>query len=258
MKWMESNTRSLPYIQVVLTILTVLWAVFAPFNLSHWLTSFGMYAVIGCMGISVGYHRLLCHRSFLTNRFWEGLCTWCGMLAFTGSSIGWVGVHRDHHRYGDKPGDPHSPRYQGLKMLVANYQFTPDKWAIRDMITDPLHQITHRYYFGLLTVYTLIHYLIGGPEAVMHLVLIPACISIWVSTGSNYMNHRWGYSPNTSAYVGDAKNNWVNALFTFGEGWHNNHHAYPGAAKFGHRWWEIDIGWYVVKMIRSSGVRTFG
>jgi fatty-acid desaturase len=250
MKFFESNTAALPYIQILLTVLTVAWATLAPFELSHWLVSIAMYAIIGAIGISVGYHRLLCHKSFKTNAFWEGVCTWCGMLAFTGSSIGWVGVHRDHHRYNDKPGDPHSPRFMGLKMLVANYQFTPDKWGIRDLVVDPFHRFVHRYYFGILLAYSASIYLIGGVDALMHLVLIPACISIWVSTGSNYMNHRWGYVTHKGAGVGDAKNNWLNALFTFGEGWHNNHHARPGDWKFGQKWWELDLGALIVRLIK--------
>lgn len=251
MKFLESNTRALPYIQLILTWLTIVWLAVKPFDVGMWGASLAMYCVIGALGISVGYHRLLCHRSFKTNKFWEGVCTWCGMLAFTGSSIGWVGVHRDHHRYNDQKGDPHSPRFFGVRMLIANYEFTPDKWAIRDMVTNKFHQFTHRYYFGLLAAYSAIMYLIGGAEALMHLVFIPACISIWVSTVSNYMNHKWGYRNYAGAGVGDAKNNWLNALFTFGEGWHNNHHARPGNWNFGHRWWELDIGALIVRAIKA-------
>lgn len=249
MKWMESNTAALPWIQIALTLVTIVWWGLTDWDTSMWLWSLGMYCIIGCVGISVGYHRLLTHRSFKTSKFWEGVCTWCGMLAFTGSSIGWVGVHRDHHRYSDHAGDPHSPHQAGAWMLLANYIYTPDKWAVRNLITDKFHVFMHRYYFGLLLGYCAVHFLIGSVDALMHLALIPATISIWVSTVSNYMNHKWGYTNYPSK--DKSRNNWLNALFTFGEGWHNNHHTHPGAWKFGHRWFEIDMGSWFVRLIKQ-------
>jgi stearoyl-CoA desaturase (delta-9 desaturase) len=83
----------------------------------------------------------------------------------------------------------------------------------------------------------------------MHLVIIPATISIWASTISNYMNHKWGYK--TFVTTDNSRNNWLNAIFTFGEGWHNNHHARPGEWYFGHRWWELDIGGQIIKLIKK-------
>lgn len=249
MKWMESNTAALPFIQLAVTsaLVTVMFVV--PPTLSQLLLAIGMYCLIGGFGISVGYHRLLTHKSFKTSKFWERFCTLCGCLAFTGSSIGWVGVHRDHHRYSDKPGDPHSPHQAGAWMLIANYIYRPDKWAVRNLITDAFHVWVHRYYFGLLVAWSLLWYLLGGMIGLVYVVLLPAAISVWVSTVSNYMNHKWGYInyPSTDK----SRNNWLNALFTFGEGWHNNHHTHPGAWKFGHRWWEVDFGSWIVRMIKQ-------
>lgn len=251
MKWMESNTRYLPIGQVSLTLAIIAYALLLPQSLGWWVVSFLGYCIIGCVGISVGYHRLLTHKSFKTSRFWECVCTLVGVLAFTGSSIGWVGVHRDHHRYSDSPGDPHSPHEYGAKMLLADYAFTPDKWAIRDMITDRFHQSVHRYYFGLLAAWSALWFvasLLTGKPLLMHCVFIPAALSVWSSTMSNYMNHKWGYRPHKTR--DQSRNNWLNAIFTFGEGWHNNHHAFPGAWKFGQRWWEVDMGSWFVRMIK--------
>lgn len=252
MTWLESRTSALPPIQIGLTLGVLLYLVFLPQSLNMWLISLFIYAVIGCLGISVGYHRLLAHRSFKTHKFWARLFTLIGGLAGTGSAIGWVGVHLDHHEYSDAPGDPHSPHQYGAKMLIADYEYTPNKWSVRRLIVDPFQVFVHRYYFGILLVWSVTWAGIGlvfRLPLFEHIVAIPALISIWVSTVSNYTNHQWGY---VSYLTKDkSRNNWLNALLTFGEGWHNNHHARPGRWNFGHRWWELDIGAQVVKLIRT-------
>lgn len=243
-----SNTRYLPYIQIFSTLAVILFCILVPQSLSFWLVSFGMYALIGCFGISIGYHRYLTHKSFKLNKFWEKLCTIFGMLAFTGSSIGWVGVHRQHHRYTDKPGDPHSPAQNGLKMLVASYQFDPNMWTIRSLITDKFHLFTHKYYFLLLLAWAGFWALISI-SLVFYIVVIPAVLSVWSSTISNYTNHKWGYK--NFEIADNSTNNWINAIFTFGEGWHNNHHAKPGSYTFKVKWWEFDPAASIVELIRS-------
>lgn len=248
-----SNTQYLPYIQILLTAIVIAYSFLTLQHLNLWLISIGVYILIGCFGISIGYHRLLTHKSFKTTKFWEYFCTVCGMLAFTGSSIGWVGMHRDHHKYSDKPGDPHSPLISGPKMLVAAYDFTPNKWAVRRLIADKFHTLTHEYYFGILVAWAIIWASID-PILLMHVVIIPAVISIWVSTTSNYMNHRWGYVNFKTS--DNSKNLWFNALITFGEGWHNNHHARPMNYDFGSgtsgRWWEFDLGSKIIKLIKIN------
>lgn len=248
MSILTSNTKYLPYIQIIATVAVIAFFFLMPQNVLAWVASVGIYAIIGCFGISIGYHRLLTHKSFKTNKFWERFCTLMGMLAFTGSSLGWVGMHRQHHRYSDKPGDPHSPAVHGAKMLIANYDFDPSKWAVRYLITDKFHVLTHKYYFGLLILWAVLWALLG-PYFLFHVVLIPAIISIWISTSSNYMNHRWGYRNFETS--DNSKNLWINAILTFGEGWHNNHHAHPGRYDFGVKPWEIDLAARVIEVIRK-------
>lgn len=243
-----SNSAALPYIQVALTTVVVLFMLLMPQSTALWVLSFAIYAIIGCFGISVGYHRLLTHKSFKTSKFWERFCTLAGMLAFTGSSIGWVGMHRQHHRYSDKPGDPHSPLVHGTKMLLASYDFDSNKWAVRYLITDKFHLFVHKYYFLILAAWAAVWALLGL-HFLMFIVVIPAVISIWVSTISNYMNHKWGYTNYVT--TDNSKNLWINAIFTFGEGWHNNHHARPGNYDFQVKWWEIDLGASVIRRIKS-------
>ena len=248
-----SNTEFLPYIQIAATVLTVLFALIYEQSAILWLLSILMYVGIGCFGISIGYHRLLTHKSFKTTKFWERFCTLWGVLAFTGSSIGWVGMHRDHHKYSDKPGDPHSPVTRGPAMLLAAYDYTPDKWKIRHLIFDKFHVFIHTWYFGLLLAWLALWLVLGGITIVMHVVIIPAVISVWISTTSNYMNHMWGYRNFTT--TDNSRNLWINAIFTFGEGWHNNHHARPGNYDFGSgtsgKWWEFDPAARVIDRIKQ-------
>jgi len=248
MNILTSNTLFLPYIQIFLTIMVILFCIFFPQSALMWILSFIIYALIGAFGISIGYHRLLTHKSFKTSKFWERFCTLFGALAFTGSSIGWVGMHRQHHRYSDKPGDPHSPVIHGLKMLIASYDFDPSKWTVRYLITDKFHLFLHKYYFGLLALWC-IFWSLFGLSALFYVVVIPGVISVWVSTISNYMNHKWGYRNFETSDT--STNNWFNALFTFGEGWHNNHHARPGSYTFQLKWWEFDPAAMIIRAIRK-------
>jgi fatty-acid desaturase len=243
-----SNTRALPYIQIGLTILVGIFCLLVPQSLLGWGISVLIYTLIGCLGISIGYHRLLTHKSFKTSKFWERICTAFGALAFTGSSIGWVGMHRQHHKYSDKSGDPHSPSVQGTKMLVASYDFDPNKWTVRYLITDKFHTILHKYYFAILLAW-IAFFSLFGVSTLFYVVLIPAMISIWVSTISNYVNHKWGYRNFKTS--DESRNLWINAIFTFGEGWHNNHHAQPGNYSFKVKWWELDAGGAIIKLIKK-------
>lgn len=248
MNAITSNTAYLSVIQLVLTMTIIVYTFLVPQHALLWLFSIGIYTIIGALGISIGFHRLLTHRSFKTHKWIEYLFTWLGCLAFTGSSIGWVGMHRDHHKHSDGENDPHSPINKGWKMLIARYDFSPNKWAVKYLVTDRFHSAIHRYYFGLLLLWTLA-FAAFGLTSMMHFVLIPATISIWVSTISNYMNHMWGYVSYQT--TDNSRNNWLNALFTFGEGWHNNHHARPGAWNFGHKWWEIDVASWIIRLIKK-------
>ena len=247
-----SNTQYLPYVQLTATALVLLYAFLLPQSGSLWLLSVLMYVGIGCFGISIGFHRLLTHKSFKTTKFWEYFCATWGALAFTGSAIGWVGMHRDHHKYSDKLGDPHSPMVSGPKMLVAAYDYEPNKWKIRHLIFDKYHIFMHKWYFGLLILWTALWALID-PVLAMHVVIIPAVFSVWSSTTSNYMNHMWGYR--NFETTDNSRNLWFNAIFTFGEGWHNNHHARPGNYDFGSgtsgKWWEFDPTARVIELIRK-------
>lgn len=243
----RSNTIYLPYIQVLSTIVSLIVLIF-DFSYSGILLSMLMYTLIGCFGISIGYHRWLSHKSFVLKHKWsEWILLWLGCLAGTGSPIGWVAVHREHHRKSDKFGDPHSPHTIGFKSLIARYDYKWDKWPIRDLITNKVHRLVHDNYFLLLLSWIILMTATFGMTFGMYLTVIPMCLSIWASTISNYVNHKFGYiSYNTPDR---SKNLWATAYVTFGEGWHNNHHARPKDYRFGKKYWEFDLGAFLIEKL---------
>ena len=240
----RSNTEYLPYIQILVSIITGLVLMF-DFSGLGLLASVVIYAFIGCFGISIGYHRYLAHKSFeLKYKWMKYPLFWLGCIAGTGSPLGWAAVHRNHHKFSDRVGDPHSPKNIGLKVLLADYEYKLNPWNVRDFVCDKTHMFLHNYYFLLLFIWFAGAMLIGFNVA-MYGVIVPIAFTIWVSTISNYVNHKFGYISNKTQ--DDSRNLWITAVLTFGEGWHNNHHANPRDYQFGKKWWEIDWGAFIIK-----------
>lgn len=225
----------------------------------YWLiTSFIFFAVNQMFGYSCGYHRLLSHRSFKTSRFWEIVLTISGTLSAIGSSIVWVGLHRAHHANSDKVLDPHSP-YKNRDSKL-NMKFSPllalKVWMYSvystahislkrniDMVRDPFHVFMHVHYFKItLSVIALL--CVVDPLYVVFVYCIPACLSFHASGALSVFTHRYGYK---SHDTGDrSTNSWIISLLTFGDGWHNNHHANPGNWTIQEKWWELDpVGWFI-------------
>lgn len=227
-----------------------------------------MYFLTGCIGICLGYHRLLSHKSFETYRPVKWLIAWIGGLAGEGSAIHWVANHRTHHAKSDHEGDPHSPRQGFLwsHMLWCMQKITADdraqmhaRWA-PDLARDPVLRFLDRTFLLWQMVFGLalagLGYLIGGPSVAVSMVVWGMCVRMVIVLHAtwciNSVTHVWGYK--TYDNGDDSKNLWWVALVTFGEGWHNNHHAYQKAANYGHRWWEIDTTYLVIRALKATGL----
>lgn len=253
MRYFRSNTTYLWIIQILFTIIFLTTLFIQNYPWIYYFISFLIYAIIGCFGISIGYHRYLCHKSFLLKYpKLEYILSIIGMLACTGSPIGWVAVHRKHHEFSDKIGDPHSPHISGWKTLFTKYDYIWDKWPIRDLIVNKFHRFLHDKYYAILLAWATLLILIPSLVTqtfnltfVLFGFVFPGMISIWVSTISNYVNHMWGYHDGHGK--DKSRNLWINALFTFGEGWHANHHKHPGEYRFGRKWWELDFGAWIIE-----------
>lgn len=218
------------------------------------------YFLYGCLGIVVTFHRYLTHRSYQTNPYIIKLFSVLGCLAGTGSPLAWVAIHINHHRKSDKPGDPHSPLYKGLKIFALDYTNEVEsdtKWRMREMVTDRFQQILHRYYFLILGLWSLILFIIGGFYLMVFLHWAPAAFTALMSNVVNYIGHKPNWIGGYRRYnLSDrSTNNWLWAIPSWGETWHNNHHRHPRNFSCGEKWWEVDISAMVIKVIRRRDER---
>ena len=238
--------------QVIAMVITA-WAIFNPAGIGYWMTALLGYFLITCLGISVTFHRLLTHKSYRVWKPLEYLFSYFGNIGCTGSSVGWVFVHRKHHRFADKPGDPHSPVTMGpLGAIIGDYSGKFNKWDVRDIINDPVHRFMHEYYILIVLATILVLYLFD-PLLSIYLFFIPMFLNTVASRLSNWIDHTPLFGNKSSKNKNDASHNvWWWALLTFGEGWHNNHHLRPGDYRIGQKWWQVDLGAYVIKLIKLA------
>jgi len=216
--------------------------------------------IITAMGITLCFHRLLAHRSFSVPKWLEYVLTICGSLALQGGAIKWVATHRVHHAFSDRPQDPHSPTrgfwWAHMLWLFAYDEVldhpTKHRRFAPEMARDPIHRFldkTHVFYTVLLG-WAL--YAWGGlPFLVWGLFVRTAVVyhGTWLV---NSAAHLWGYK--TYDTNEGSTNNWWVALLSFGEGWHNNHHAFLHSAAHGLRWWEVDVTYLAIRALGWLGL----
>jgi stearoyl-CoA desaturase (delta-9 desaturase) len=229
------------------------WSALGVTLLLHWL--------FGSIGICLGYHRLLSHRSFQVPQWLEYAIAIIGALAMQGGPIFWVAGHRLHHAYTeDEIKDPYSARrgfwWSHLLWLVyPQPEFFDYEQYVRfapDLAKQPFYRWLNRYFLLLQLPLGMLLYAIGGWSFVLWGMFVRA-VWLWHSTWFiNSVTHMWGYR--TFETADNSRNLWWAALLTYGEGWHNNHHAYPQVAKAGWRWWEIDATWWAINLLRWLGL----
>lgn len=219
--------------------------------------------VLHAMGITIGYHRLLSHRSFRAPKAVEYFWVLLGYLAFEGSPIWWVTMHRAHHRHVDTPLDPHSPRFGFFNAHVGwltskSYpgHINPALQS-RDLIKDPIYAFleqngswpkAHLLAFSINWLFRIaIFHVFGLLPALASLLAAYAVLQIPLMLNVVCHIPRLGYKNYKSN--DDSVNVWWVGLLAMGEGWHNNHHAFPGSARTGMRWWELDLSWIVIKCL---------
>lgn len=244
--------KSLFQWQVLAHLATAYWIWKSP-QLSDVCQVLGMYFLTGCLGMSVCYHRLLTHRSFETHPWIEKLFTLFATLGLTGSSISWTAAHRRHHARTDQPGDPHSPKIIGYWRAQWLSMFSTFNVAHSPALRSRFHRAMHRHYSWINLLYGIGLYAFGGLSAVLNWWLVPACLLWNAGSAINTICHtRWlGYKhPNPISRIDRSVNNPLLGLLMFGEGWHSNHHVYQKRANLGVRWWEIDVGFGVILLIR--------
>ncbi|MBD2038138.1 fatty acid desaturase [Phormidium sp. FACHB-592] len=229
------------------------WSALGTAIFLHWL--------FGSIGICLGYHRLLTHRSFQVPKWLERTITLIGALALQGGPTFWVAGHRMHHLYTeDNEKDPYSAQ-KGFWWSHMMWLFYPqarffDRESYRqfapDIDKDPFYRFLDRYFLLLQVPVGVTLYLLGGWSFVIYGVFLRAVL-LWHSTWLiNSASHMSGYR--TFEPEDNSRNLWWAAILTYGEGWHNNHHAYPNVAKAGLKWWEIDMTWWSIAVLKRLGL----
>jgi fatty-acid desaturase len=227
----------------------------------HWL--------LGSIGICLAYHRMLSHRSFQVPKWLEYILTTIGALAVQGGPVFWVGGHRQHHGFTeDNDKDPYSAN--------RGFWFSHIMWIIRsrpehferesykkfapDLASDPYYAFLDRYFLVLQVPLGFLIYFIGeklfsglGASFLVYGMAVRSVV-LWHSTWLiNSACHKWGYK-NFNEVADHSTNLWWAAILTYGEGWHNNHHAFPKSAKAGLKWWEFDPTWAVISLLQMLGL----
>jgi fatty-acid desaturase len=213
------------------------------------------------VGIGVCYHRLLTHRGYTVPKWLEYTMAVFGTMALQGSPVYWVAVHRLHHQYTDKPGDPHSPRdgkwwsHMGwiLNGSLHNVSTILKRYA-PDLMKQGFYRWLNRFHWLPVTVMGFGLLAVGGWSWPLWGVFLRVTIGLHVTWLVNSATHMWGSRRFDTR--DDSRNNWWVALLTGGEGWHNNHHAFPVSARHGMAWYEVDVNYVGIWVLEKVGLAT--
>jgi stearoyl-CoA desaturase (delta-9 desaturase) len=215
-----------------------------------------MYVITGMLGVNIGLHRLLSHRSFKTYPVIEKLLSLVSVVTTIGSPLAWVAVHRQHHRACETINDPHSPYVEGKFSLVKAFKVWFGLWEIinisprivRDLRQSEFQRWIHKNYLELIIGYNVILALIN-PLLIIFAYAIPACLCLHSTSSIIVIAHKHGYR-NHDLGRDQSRNSWIAHLMSLGEGWHNNHHAKAWAWNQSEKWWEFDPPSWVIRLIR--------
>ncbi|MFM7517639.1 MAG: acyl-CoA desaturase [Pirellula sp.] len=231
------------------------------------------------LGVSIGYHRLLTHRGFECPKWLEHFIAICGICTLQDSPARWVAIHRMHHQHSDHQPDPHSP-WVGFLWGHGGWLLFIDRRHdgvvhferyVRDLLRDPFYFRLERrlMWFWVYVVHAAaivgIGYLVGLVTMSSHTqalwlaaswftwaVIARTIFTLHVTWAVNSVCHTWGYRNYETR--DESTNSWWVAILTFGEGWHNNHHADQRSAQHGHRWFELDPSWWAINLMAKIGL----
>lgn len=227
---------------------TFSWSGLAVGSVLFWMT--------GGLGITLGWHRLLTHRSFQLPKFLEYFFAFCGALACEGGVIEWVGLHRNHHLHSDHDQDQHNSRrgfwwsHMGWMLSEIPAKSEIDRLT-KDINQDPFYRFLDDHFILIQVAFGLGLFALGGWSWVIWGIFVRLVAVYHVTWFVNSATHQFGYRTFDSDDY--STNCWWVALLAFGEGWHNNHHTYPHSARHGLQWWEFDLTWETIRLLQVLG-----
>ena len=250
--WVTAGFMALFHVGAIAALFFFTWRAFFAAIVLWWIS--------GSLGIGMGYHRLLTHRGYKTPKWVEYFLTFCGTLTLEGGPIFWVATHRIHHQFSDKEGDPHSPIdgkwWAHMGWILKGQSLHQDIATLSRYVPDLTKSKTHiwltKYHWVPVVMVAAALFAIGGLPFLMWGVFLRTVVGLHATWLVNSATHSWGSRRFATRDL--STNSWWVALLTFGEGWHNNHHAHPVSARHGLKWYEIDLNWYGIWALKKLGL----
>ncbi|MEM8961241.1 MAG: acyl-CoA desaturase [Acidobacteriota bacterium] len=244
---------TVPFLLVHLACLGVLWTGFTTTSV---ILAISLY-VIRMFAITAGFHRYFSHKSFKTSRVGQFLLAFVGQMSAQRGTLWWAAKHRDHHKHSDTPEDVHSPRHMGFfgahvgwifqqRNKTADYSRIPDLTRYPELVWLNRHDLLPAFLLAIICV------AIDGWAGLFVGFFLSTVVLYHCTFMINSLAHVYG----KQRYVtgDDSRNNWLLAVITLGEGWHNNHHHFQASTRQGFRWWEIDITYYILVAMSWVGL----
>lgn len=253
--WFKYNNTAFKIYHVTATMALIILILYGTW--SQWLICAIAYTVYMLIG-TVILHRYLSHRSFECPTWFLWIGTIISALGVGGPAVTWVAIHRSHHHTVETEQDPHSPWFKSLKS-----QFYPKLFLhspptilryVKDLRSVPFHVNVFQYYWAINLAFVVFIALLFGWFAVIYVYLVPTLLKSYAGSLSNIVCHKWGYrlydTPDKST------NNFWMFFLTFGEAWHNTHHAFPTDSKCSRKWWELDPQYWLIRTVQFIGGTT--
>ncbi|QBD78026.1 acyl-CoA desaturase [Ktedonosporobacter rubrisoli] len=243
---------------VVVPLLATIFAIWLLWNKAvHWsdiALLLTMYSLVA-FGVTVGYHRMLTHRSFNPHPAVKFILLVLGSMALEGPALEWAAIHIKHHSQSDREGDPHSPVegffHAHIGWIFKDRTIDPNVYC-RNLVKDPIVLFVSRTFLLWVALALLIPFALGGWTGLLWGGLVRIFLTHHVTWSVNSICHTFGKREFETNDM--SRNEWIVGLLAFGEGWHNNHHAFPRSAFHGLHWWQFDLSGYLIWLLERIGL----
>lgn len=249
--WKNAAIITFFHMLAIPVFFTFSWQNLAALLIGNW--------IVGSLGVGLGWHRLLTHRSFQAPKWLEYALTVLGTMSIQDPPDKWVATHRIHHAFVETDKDPHSTRpgfwWAQIGWLVwgtaQDHDAATLKRYVPDLLKDKVQVVISRFYYVPIIISAMLLFAIGGWTMVVWGVFVRVVVGWHTTWFVNSLSHLYGGRPHETD--DDSTNNWFVALLTFGEGWHNNHHAFPTSPRHGLKWYQFDMNWITITIFEKIG-----